>query len=513
MPALLVGGVLLVLIGGFGFTHAAGRPPIPPSSERPGSCRSAPSPRRPIEPIEGVSIEYRVRFGGKNREATVATGKDGLATIDYPPDAGIDSFELTARKAEASYPSASAGATRHTRWKCRHRRRCASSRARPSAASSRTRPAIRSPAPGRRLRAPDRVRGPEPCLLPGDAQTDAQGRWRLDVAPKDLGGVWVNVRASALSEGPATAASRDLEGVIVLTRGLTVTGRVVDAGGRPVKGARAIIGHDVSGRTVRPGRPTIGASSPWRTATRARPSSRCRPRASRPGSRKSGSRSTDRARGHHALEPGATPSRQGRGRRRASRSPALSSAPTPGAGIGRSSSGPGPDADGRFEWRGAPRDAVLYDVFKHGYMSSRSVPLIASDREQVVTLYPELVISGRVTDAETGRPLPRFRLIPGGRNYEATGSDPLGRERGRGSRRGADTRPGSMSRARPSSSGSRPRDTSRPSRAPSGPTEGGQTFDFALRRGEGLSGVVLLPDGKPAEGAEVVLATDGVWAA
>ena len=39
-------------------------------------------------------------------------------------------------------------------------------------------------------------------------------------------------------------------------------------------------------------------------------------------------------------------------------------------------------------------------------------------------------------------------------------------------------------------------------------TEGSQTFDFALRRGkEQVSGVVLLPDGKPAAGVEVVLDT------
>ena len=59
-----------------------------------------------------------------------------------------------------------------------------------------------------------------------------------------------------------------------------------------------------------------------------------------------------------------------------------------------------------------------------------------------------------------------------------------------------------------SSSGSRPRVTSRPCRAPFRSTEGSQTFDFALERGEEQSsGVVLLPDGKPAAGAEVVIDT------
>ena len=54
-------------------------------------------------------------------------------------------------------------------------------------------------------------------------------------------------------------------------------------------------------------------------------------------------------------------------------------------------------------------------------------PLIAADREQIVTLHPELVITGRVSDAETGRPLPKFRLIRG-HKYEGTGRDLLGRE-------------------------------------------------------------------------------------
>ena len=39
-------------------------------------------------------------------------------------------------------------------------------------------------------------------------------------------------------------------------------------------------------------------------------------------------------------------------------------------------------------------------------------------------------------------------------------------------------------------------------------TEGSQTFDFALRRDQNqLSGIVVLPDGKPAPGAEVLVDT------
>src|SRR5262249_23764809 len=39
------------------------------------------------------------------------------------------------------------------------------------------------------------------------------------------------------------------------------------------------------------------------------------------------------------------------------------------------------------------------------------------------------------------------------------------------------------------------------------PEEGAQTFDFTLEPDAGIAGVVLLPDGKPAEGAEVAVVT------
>ena len=76
------------------------------------------------------------------------------------------------------------------------------------------------------------------------------------------------------------------------------------------------------------------------------------------------------------------------------------------------------DAAGRFTWTSAPSDAVLYDIFKDGYMRKRLLPLTASDQEHVVTLDPELVISGTVTDAVTGQPVPRFRVIRGQEQLE-----------------------------------------------------------------------------------------------
>ncbi len=163
-------------------------------------------------------------------------------------------------------------------------------------------------------------------------------------------------------------------------------------------------------------------------------------------------------------------------------------------------------ADGRIEWRSAPRDVMLCDVFKPGYMSSRELALTASDREHVVTLYPELVISGRVTDAETGRPLPTFRLIRG-RKYKLwketrwDENEAVVLAGGRYSTRFHE--PCEAFFVRVDAPGYQPAE----SRAFHS-TDKSQTFDVALRRGGGLSAVVLRPDGQPAAGAEVVLATE-----
>ncbi len=138
-------------------------------------------------------------------------------------------------------------------------------------------------------------------------------------------------------------------------------------------------------------------------------------------------------------------------------------------------------------------------------MSSRQVPLTASDREQVIALHPELVITGRVTDAETGRPVPGFRLVRGQKyprwdQVHWAENEAVEVAGGRYTIRSDEPCEAFSLRVEV------PGYQSAESRAFRS-TEGSQTFDFALRRGGGLSGVVLLPDGKPAARAEVVLAT------
>ncbi len=207
-------------------------------------------------------------------------------------------------------------------------------------------------------------------------------------------------------------ASRDLDSAIVLTKGLTVTGRVVDAAGRPVKGAKAIVG-------TTPRTPALDRDDE-RTG-RVRPGELRRRPDDRHGRRPRASRHELRKVQVAERRPHPWPSRS-RSRDAILRGKVVDLDGKPVAGAffgadtwrGHRSMVPGQHrGDGRFEWRSAPKDVVLYSAGNYGYMSSRNVPMTASDKEQVITLYPELVIAGRVTDAETGRPVTRFRVVRG----------------------------------------------------------------------------------------------------
>jgi beta-lactamase regulating signal transducer with metallopeptidase domain/thiol-disulfide isomerase/thioredoxin len=164
------------------------------------------------------------------------------------------------------------------------------------------------------------------------------------------------------------------------------------------------------------------------------------------------------------------------------------------------------DSVGRFAWRSAPRDAVFYDIGKTGFMARRAIPLIASEREHVVTLHPKLVITGRVTDAKTGQPLPKCLIIEGV-GFKGTDQNSWARNRASdvsgGEYRTSFDEPNDTMFVRVEALGYKPA-VSRAFRA----DEGGQRFDFVLERALTLSGIVQLPDGKPAPGVDVILATE-----
>ena len=166
------------------------------------------------------------------------------------------------------------------------------------------------------------------------------------------------------------------------------------------------------------------------------------------------------------------------------------------------------DAEGRWAWTWAPKDAVETSIGLSGrvdYMSINNLPLAPQEAEHVVTLYPALTISGRVVDAETKQPIPNFRVVAGCRvkgdfDNRVQWDRRETVERKNGQYEVEVTQPYLAHLVRVEADGHRP-GISREFKD----DEGHVTYDFSLRKAENLNVLVRLPDGKPAAGAEVCL--------
>ncbi len=172
------------------------------------------------------------------------------------------------------------------------------------------------------------------------------------------------------------------------------------------------------------------------------------------------------------------------------------------------------DADGRFTWPDAPSDGLIgLIVDRSPFVRWKGRPEKGTDGLVTIRLKTKFRVSGTVTDAETGRPIETFRLIPGqgpyqprnsinwyggtvskilhGGKYDVIGFFPSA---------GGDW--GGVSSLKVEAEGYTPgtwigfRD------------DGGDlVHDFVLHKGRPLEGVVRGPDGKPLVGAEVWLDT------
>ncbi len=72
------------------------------------------------------------------------------------------------------------------------------------------------------------------------------------------------------------------------------------------------------------------------------------------------------------------------------------------------------DADGRFVWFEVPvTGTILLDVYKAPFVQALGRRVEPGSDEVTITLHRPQHLHGTVTDAETGRPIDRFVLIPG----------------------------------------------------------------------------------------------------
>jgi peroxiredoxin/protocatechuate 3,4-dioxygenase beta subunit len=524
VPFLLAAGLLVVLIGRFGTTRATSAGALDsPGQEAEQGTRSADAGTAPTAPagagrltvrvlsastgapLEGVEIFYRGRFDGKSQKGTLTTGPDGQAVITWPGQAAVNALTLEVGKPkyvgqfldwDDSKHAVSLPAVKELRLESG------------VPMTGRVQDDAGRPIAGATVTAMAPVTESEQSNFHfglGTTTTDDQGRWRLDEVPENLSIVSLHVSHPAYRTR-AGSSSGGRERLSILTQGPTVKGRVVDPAGNPVKGAKVDVGHDVWGSSREPvttderGQYTLRNCEEGPTIVTAQaegfapqfqqvrvvargennaPEIRLGPAhvlrakiVDRAGKPVQGAHyAADTWRGHRSI-------------------------------MHRGQTG----ADGRFTWSSAPEDTVLFDIYRDGYMRRRLYPLTASDAEQVVVLDPELVVSGRVTDGATGAPIPRFRVIQGREQSEGTEGLFWSRD---GSVEYTDGRyaikfdwPMKAWYVRVEAPGYEPAE-SRGFRS----DEGAQVQDFVLKPAEGLSGIVILPDGRPVAGVKVALAT------
>ncbi len=162
------------------------------------------------------------------------------------------------------------------------------------------------------------------------------------------------------------------------------------------------------------------------------------------------------------------------------------------------------DAEGRFAWDSAPPVAATYSIAKEGYRPLSGVTLTAAGQETTLRLDQAGFITGRVVDAETKKPIASFTVIRG-RSYSG---DDVYWER-QNAVTGLDGK-FSLKEDRNYSERICLAIEARgylPLATPPFSSSGWVTNDYELKKGEGPRGVVRLPDGQPAAGAQVALLT------
>ena len=354
-------------------------------------------------------------------------------------------------------------------------------------------------------------RGREALDLDGvTARTDAQGRWHLDLfaASFDLGYLQFSyahaeflslIAASNIQPREEPEQLRKRSVVTILRKGITITGRVLDRDGHPIIGASVQLGDH-----------------PWLPRTKTEADGKFRI-----GNAPAGKLFVTAQAPNHSpemksvdIDAGISPVefRLDQGRTISGRVIDTQGRPVAGAFVAayywrghqtadwRAET----DAEGRFHWDCAPSDTISLGVSKPGYDFVEQT-FQPSDKEHVVTLRAILRLRGTVTDAETGGPLETFTLIPGteiGPNNTLWHTDFTRIHHGGAYEISFGFLGSQPHRVRIEARGFLP------ILSPAHKNDvGDQVFDFRLRKGEWIEGMVRGPDGGPLAGAEVIVAT------
>ena len=263
-----------------------------------------------------------------------------------------------------------------------------------------------------------------------EVETDAQGGWEVNrIAPDVLRRIYGSPTHPEYVSPPLLMVSatpqvlpqlKDGTHIFHMGRAFSVSGTVVDPDGNPIADAAVRVGHVGEGGRregrssgqgtfaisgCRPGRDLITAAAPGFAATTVEVDvSASTPPITlqlQPG-QPLRLRLVDKA---GQPIPGANVWYN-----TLPRTHLVDVSPAPAAQVEFS---PKTDAEGRAVWESAPKGELTFSFAKKGYMRQDDVKVDADGQEHVLTLAPALVVSGSVTDAHTGNPIPKFRIACG----------------------------------------------------------------------------------------------------
>jgi RNA polymerase sigma factor (sigma-70 family) len=252
----------------------------------------------------------------------------------------------------------------------------------------------------------------------GDALTDAGGHWTCLDMPSGVDRarlVGIRIRhpdfQSLEIHGDEMNEAIGPEGVVVLERGIAISGRVVDREGHPVHGARIGAGRDWFGsdppvvETDGDGRFSLKHLRPHDTAIAVQ------------------------AKGHGPelirlnIRAGLPPMEFTLGPPRTIQGRVVDrdNKPLPVIQVAvvfwrsrqtldwKAETGP----DGRFRWENAPREEVWLNAYGNGFIAVQNHVVPAAEAETVIKLARTLRVTGTVVDFRTRKPIASFTLTPG----------------------------------------------------------------------------------------------------
>lgn len=257
--------------------------------------------------------------------------------------------------------------------------------------------------------------------------TDHEGRWQLHrIAPEALDRIEGSARHPEHGPTRVFEFARDREGAAALLkgahifqfeRGILVTGSVLGPGGQPISGASVSVG-EVGNADRREGVTAADGTFSIAGCASSAPSITALAKGFAATTRR-----VDLSTEHGPFELRLQPGRVVR-----LRVMDQNHNPIPGArvwydtlesGASQEEFSSNTGNDGTVIWQTAPLAEIKFDVSARGFMESRRTPLAPHESEKTIVLSPATEISGTVRD-ESGQPIPRFRIITGSPTFDGS---------------------------------------------------------------------------------------------